>query len=92
MKRLLDLLKRHFQLQAPADVNIKPARKRRVKPDWRIEAIKAAGERHGKAFKVGPDHLAREMMTKPGEFTVVKPKDAQQANVTPIAGKKARGA
>ena len=95
MSKLRDLLKHLFRRGPPQEVSIPPAKKRRTKPDWRIKAHRTAAERHGKAFKVGPDHLAREVMVAPGQFSVAKPgeqpaKAKQEANVTPIAAKKAR--
>lgn len=96
MPNLLDPLKRFFQREdeEPVDASI-TAKKPRTKPDWRVKAIKTAAERHGKAFKVGPDTFARQIMVE-GEFVLKQPGDplpkaAQKANVTPIAGKKARG-
>lgn len=95
MQNLLDRLKRLLRPEPPQEVSIPPARKHRCKPDWRVKAIKTAAERHGKAFKVGPDTFARQIMVE-GEFVLKQPGDplpkaAQKANVTPIAGKKARG-
>ncbi|OFZ72303.1 MAG: hypothetical protein A2W04_06825 [Betaproteobacteria bacterium RBG_16_64_9] len=63
-----------------------PARVKRKRKDWRIEALKSAAARHGKAFKVAGPDILREVIVK-GQTRIVGPRAAtpsEPAKVTRI--------